>query len=121
MIRDAMRKGRTVELAVAALLNLAFDVVCLGCIVAATGHRIDLAVLLGGYGVPLLLGRSSLLPGGIAVVEVAMTGSYVSLGVPAEVAVVSILVYRVFSFWLPSLAGIPIAIWLQAHLKVRRR
>jgi uncharacterized protein (TIRG00374 family) len=61
------------------------------------------------------------LPGGIAVVEVAMTGSYVSLGVPAEVAVVSILVYRVFSFWLPSLAGIPIAIWLQAHLKVRRR
>lgn len=115
MVRDAIRQGRALEMAFAALLTLAFDLLSLGCVVFAAGRRLGLDVLLGGYGVPLLLGRSSLLPGGIAVVEVAMAGCYVSLGVPAEVAVVATLVYRIFSLWLPSLAGIPIAVWLQAR------
>lgn len=61
------------------------------------------------------LGRSSLLPGGIAVVEVGMIAASVSLGVPTEMAVVAVLAYRLISFWIPTLAGIPVAVLLQTR------
>ena len=72
-------------------------------------------LLIAGYGVPLLLGRSSFVPGGIAVVEVAMAALYGGLGVPANVAVVAVLTYRLISFWLPAAVGIPVAIALQSR------
>lgn len=37
------------------------------------------------------------------------------LGVPASIAVVAVLTYRLISFWLPALAGIPIAVMLQSR------
>ena len=64
----------------------------------AAGHSLHISLLLAGYGVPLLLGRASFLPGGIAVVEVAMTALYGGLGVPADVAVVAVLTYRLIRF-----------------------
>jgi glycosyltransferase 2 family protein len=98
----------------AALLNLFFDIVALEIAFLATGHPVSASVLLAGYGVPLLLGRSSFVPGGVAVVEMGMTAIFVSLGVPSHIAVVAILTYRLISFWLPTLIGIPIAVVLQA-------
>lgn len=115
VVRDAITRGRSSHVALAAVLNLALDLLSLLCVLVASGYPGGVLVLLGGYGVSLLLGRSSLLPGGVAVVEVAMTSSYVSLGVPVEVAVVAVLVYRILSLWLPALAGIPIAVWLQTR------
>ncbi|HMC22813.1 MAG TPA: flippase-like domain-containing protein, partial [Thermoanaerobaculia bacterium] len=61
------------------------------------------------------LGRASFLPGGIAVVEVAMAALYSELGVPPSTAIVAVLTYRLISFWLPALAGIPLAIGLQSQ------
>ena len=71
-------------------------------------------MILAGYGVPLLLGRASFIPGGIAVTEVAMAAVLSGLGIPAAGAVVAVLVYRLISFWIPALIGIPIAVTLQA-------
>ena len=51
---------------------------------------------------------------GIAVVEVAMIALYGGLGVPASIAVVGVLTYRLISFWLPAILGIPIAIALHS-------
>ena len=113
-------RGGGARAAAAAVLNLVFDVATLALAFCATGHPISAVVLLGGYGVPLLLGRSSLLPGGVAVVEIGMTAAYVSLGVPAGVAVVAILAYRLLSFWLPTLVGIPIAVALQTTTSPKR-
>jgi uncharacterized protein (TIRG00374 family) len=81
---------------------------------------LKISLLLAGYGVPILLGRASFLPGGIAVIEVAMAALYGGLGVPASTAVVAVLTYRLISFWLPTAIGIPIAITLQSrkHKKV---
>lgn len=115
VVRATIRNGGALRAFSAACLNLVFDLIAFELVFLATGHPIAPIILLGGYGVPLLLGRSSLIPGGIAVVEVGMTATYVSLGVPTDVAVVGVLAYRLISFWLPTLVGIPIAGYLQTR------
>jgi uncharacterized protein (TIRG00374 family) len=49
------------------------------------------------------------------VIEVAMAALFGGLGVPANAAVIAVLTYRLISFWLPVLIGIPIAVMLQSH------
>jgi len=113
-----MRAGGWARPAICSLLFLVFDVLALRYAFLAAGQHLFISTILAGYGVPLLLGRSSFLPGGIAVVEVAMAALYGGLGVPGNVAVVVVLTYRLISFWLPALVGIPIAIALESR---RRR
>ena len=99
--------------ALGAAINTLFDMLTLYLIFIAAGHRVSPAVLLAGYGLPLLLGKAPLLPGGVGIVESTMTALYTSLGVPNAVAVVVVLIYRFFSFWLPSLVGFPLIPYLQ--------
>jgi uncharacterized protein (TIRG00374 family) len=56
--------------------------------------------------VPQLLGKLTVILGGIGVVETTMVGLYSIFGVPTAISVVVILVYRLFSFWIPTLVGI---------------
>jgi len=80
----------------------------------AAGHAINPGVLLAGYGLPLLLGKMAfVVPGGVGVVEGSMAALYNGLGVPDAVTVVVVLGYRLVSFWIPSLSGFPIAVYLQ--------
>jgi len=110
-----IRAGGWVLPSCCSMLYLTFDLLCLRYAFLAAGHSLHLSLLLAGYGVPLLLGRASFLPGGIAVIEVTMTALYSGLGVPASVAVVAVLTYRLISFWLPALLGVPIAVTLQSR------
>lgn len=116
-----MQRGAAVRATLCALLTVTFDVLTLELAFVAAGHPIGLRTLLAGYGVPLLLGRMSFLPGGIAVIEVAMVAAYVSLGIAPALAVVAVVAYRLISFWLPTLAGIPVAIVLQTRGTVALR
>jgi hypothetical protein len=113
----AMRRGGWVHPVVSSLLVLGFDLGCLACVFLAAGQYIHPTVLIAGYGVPLLLGRASFLPGGIAVTEVAMAALYSGLGIAPNVAVIVVLVYRLISFWLPTFVGIPIAFALHSQRK----
>lgn len=110
-----MRAGGWIRPALCSAMVLTFDLLCLRYAFLAAGEVPKLSLLLAGYGVPILLGRASFLPGGIAVTEVAMAALYGGLGVPANVAVVAVLTYRMISFWLPAVIGIPIAITLQSR------
>jgi uncharacterized protein (TIRG00374 family) len=110
-----MRRGGWVRPTLSSLLVMTFDFLCLRYAFLAAGQHLFITTLLAGYGVPLLLGRSSFLPGGIAVTEVAMAAIFGGLGVPAGPAVVGVLTYRLISFWLPAVIGIPIAIALQSR------
>ncbi len=112
---QTMTSGGWIRPAVFSLLILVFDILCLRYAFIATGAGVHFTVLVAGYGVPILLGRASFLPGGIAVTEVAMAAIYGGLGVPPSAAVVAVLTYRLISFWLPALIGIPIAITLQSR------
>jgi hypothetical protein len=110
-----MRNGAWFRPVCCSLLVLVFDLLCLRYAFLAAGQVVKLSLLVAGYGVPIILGRASFIPGGVAVTEVAMAALFGGLGVPANVAVVSVLTYRLFSFWLPSLIGIPIAATLQSR------
>ena len=98
--------------AAGAVLNTGFDMLTLASLFAAAGHRISPFVLLAGYGVPQLLGKLTVILGGVGVVEASMVGLYYSLHVPNAIAIVVVLAYRLFSFWLPTLLGIALVPYL---------
>ena len=54
-------------------------------------------------------------PGGVGAVEAALIGGLAAFGVPAAVAVPSVLLYRILTTWLPVFAGWPIMRWLSAR------
>ena len=61
-----------------------------------------------------MLGNLLPLPGGIGGVDGGMIGAFVAFGVDVGYAVVAVLTYRAFAFWLPTIPG---AI---AYLQLRR-
>lgn len=54
-------------------------------------------------------------PGGVGAVEAALIGGLAAFGVPAAVAVPSVLLYRVLTCWLPVFIGWPVMRWLTAN------
>ena len=79
----------------------------------AFGEAPPLAVCAQAYFVGLLANLLPL-PGGIGGVDGGMIGALLAFGVDPGLAVVAVLVYRGFAFWLPTLPG---AI---AYLQLRR-
>jgi uncharacterized membrane protein YbhN (UPF0104 family) len=79
----------------------------------AFGHAPPIAVVIQAYFVGLLANLLPL-PGGIGGVDGGMIGALIAFGVDGGQAVVAVLVYRGFAFWLPTLPG---AI---AYLQLRR-
>jgi uncharacterized protein (TIRG00374 family) len=79
----------------------------------AFGHAPPIAVVIQAYFVGLLANLLPL-PGGIGGVDGGMIGALIAFDVDPGVAVVAVLVYRGFAFWLPTLPG---AI---AYLQLRR-
>jgi uncharacterized protein (TIRG00374 family) len=110
---DTLREGEWKRPLLGTVFNFGFDMLSLYFLFIAAGHAVNPGVLLIGYGLPLLLGKTPFLPGGVGIVEGSMAALYSGLGVPDEVAVVVILSYRALSFWLPSLIGFPVILYLQ--------
>ena len=91
-----------------AFRNWAFDLLCLAFSIKAAGAQVPwwgivLAWAAGSGGASL-----NLTPGGLGVVEVALTGALVALGVPSTQALTAVLVYRAITFWLAIVVGWPI-------------
>lgn len=111
---DVLRSGGWRGPAVGAIMNTGFDMITLYFLFVAAGHSVSLGVLLTGYGLPLLFGKMAFfVPGGVGIVEGTMAAIYGGLGVQSSIMVVVILVYRMISFWLPTLLGFPLAAYLQ--------
>lgn len=111
---DMLNNGSWQRPAIIAAFSISFDMLTLYFFFIAAGHPVGPSVLLVGYGLPLLFGKMAfLIPGGVGVVESTMAALYTGLGVPGPVAVVVVLSYRIFSFWIPTLIGFPIAFYLQ--------
>lgn len=103
---DVLVRGGWRSPVLGAVLNTGFDMLTLGLLFRAASYRADASILLAGYGVPQLLGKSTVILGGAGVVEAGMAALYVVLGVPRAIAIVAVLGYRLLSFWLPTLIGI---------------
>jgi uncharacterized membrane protein YbhN (UPF0104 family) len=90
-----------------------FDISVLWAAFHAFGGSPDVTVVVMAYFVGQL-GNVLPLPGGIGGVDGAMIGAFSALGVSSSLAVVSVLAYRAFAFWLPTLPG------AVAYLQLRR-
>jgi len=90
-----------------------FDIAVLWASFHAFGGSPDIPIVIMAYFVGML-GNVLPLPGGIGGVDGAMIGAFSAFGVSSSLAVVAVLTYRAFAFWLPTLPG---AI---AYLQLRR-
>ncbi|MGH2913465.1 MAG: lysylphosphatidylglycerol synthase transmembrane domain-containing protein [Solirubrobacteraceae bacterium] len=90
-----------------------FDIAVLWTAFHAFGGSPPTAVVVMSYFVGML-GNVLPLPGGIGGVDGAMIGAFTAFGISADLAVVSVLAYRAFAFWLPTLPG------AVAYLQLRR-
>jgi uncharacterized protein (TIRG00374 family) len=81
-----------------------FDIAVLWACFHAFGHAPPQAVIVMCYFLGML-GNALPLPGGIGGVDGGMIGAFTAFGVNVELSVVSVLAYRAFAFWLPTLPG----------------
>jgi uncharacterized membrane protein YbhN (UPF0104 family) len=105
-VRDALRHLRSRDPALlGALAYWAFQIGVLWAAFKAFGAPPPLAVLIAGFFVGML-GNLLPLPGGVGGVEGGLIGAYAAFDVNAGLALVAVLVFRAFTFWLPLIPGV---------------
>jgi uncharacterized membrane protein YbhN (UPF0104 family) len=82
----------------------AFDIAVLWSAFHAFGAPPPLPVIVMAYFVGMLANVLPL-PGGIGGVDGGMIGALIAFGVDGSLALLAVLVYRAFSFWLPTIPG----------------
>ena len=88
----------------ALLLSLSY-IAALSACVAAFGGSVPIAKIGVVYLTGSALGSIIPTPGGLGAVEAALTAGLTTAGVPGAVAVSSVLLFRLLTFWLPVPAG----------------
>jgi len=100
-VRDARRLIKRGNLGLlGAIMWWAFDIACLWACFKAFGDSPAVGVLVIGYFVGMLANTLPL-PGGVGGVDGGMIGMFVAFGVNPATAIVAVLAYRFFAFWLP--------------------
>lgn len=105
--------------ALGSFMGVGLDALCMYFVFVAAQRPVAFGVLLAGYGIPLLVGKVGIIPGGVGLVEGMMVAIFSGVGVPTATAVSVVLGFRVLSFWLPNLAGFGIMPLLQTSRRVR--
>jgi len=104
-VRTALRLIRAREVGLlGGVLWWAFDIATLWAAFHAFGEAPPWAVIVMAYFVGMIANTLPI-PGGIGGVEGGMIGAFVAFDVNAGLAVVAVLVYRAFAFWLPTIPG----------------
>ncbi|KAA2252689.1 flippase-like domain-containing protein [Solihabitans fulvus] len=89
------------------MLNWVFDLACLAaCCLAVGVHGLSPGLLLVTYAAGMFVSGLGLVPGGLGVVEAALTTALVAGGVPAQPALAAVVLYRLLSF-----AGVVVLGW----------
>ena len=88
-----------------ALGNWLFDYLALLAAITAVGSKPRPTLVLLAYSASMVLAMIPITPGGLGFVEAGLTGLLALAGVSAGDAVLSVLAYRLVSFWLPLPAG----------------
>jgi uncharacterized membrane protein YbhN (UPF0104 family) len=89
----------------AAAANRMLDYAALVAALVAFGARVRPAEVLLAYVVAQAFAIIPITPGGVGFVDAGLTTLLVLVGVPADTALIGVLLYRLFSFWLPIPLG----------------
>jgi len=93
------------------LLNLAYIGVLIACI-NAFGGSLNIAVIAVVYLAGATLGQAAPTPGGLGAVEAALSAGLTAAGLDGGIAVSAVLLYRLVTFWLPTVPGYWAFTWL---------
>jgi uncharacterized protein (TIRG00374 family) len=85
--------------------NWLLDAASLGVFLAAFGHWVSPDGLLIAFCLANVLAAIPVTPGGLGVVEAVLTPTLVGFGTPKEIAILGVISYRIFNFWMPIPAG----------------
>jgi uncharacterized membrane protein YbhN (UPF0104 family) len=95
------------------------DIACLWAALQLVGGRqITISALVLAYSGGYVLSRRSLPAGGAGFVEVALTLALAGMGVAFAAAVIAVLIYRLFNFWLPI---VPALVFIPSLRSLRQR
>ncbi len=86
------------------LLNLAYIAVLFACI-AAFGGSLNIALVAVVYLAGATIGQAAPTPGGLGAVEAALAAGLTAAGLDAGTAVSAVLLYRMITFWAPTVPG----------------
>ncbi len=95
--------------------RVGFDYGCLLCALRATGADPQPSLVLLAYSAAGIIGLFPVTPGGLGIVEASLSGLLILADTRAANAFLATLAYRIASYWLPLLAGLP------AYLLFRHR
>jgi uncharacterized protein (TIRG00374 family) len=90
----------------AALGNQLFDFLALYVSLLAVGSHVEPVLVLLAFVAGSALAMIPITPGGLGFVEAGLTGVLTLAGVTPDHAVLAVLLYRLFSYWLPLPAGL---------------
>jgi len=88
-----------------ALANWILDAAALWVFLRAFGTSLNPINLIVAFGLAGVLAAIPITPGGLGLVEAALTPTLVGFGVPANTATISVLCWRFAQFWLPIPLG----------------
>jgi uncharacterized membrane protein YbhN (UPF0104 family) len=94
------------------------DILCLWAALQIVRSQLSVAALVLAYSGGYVLTRRALPAGGAGLVEVALTFALVGMGLQFVPALVGVIIYRLFNFWLPI---VPALILLPALRDLRAR
>lgn len=106
-VHDLARNPRLLRRATLwATLNWLLDAGSLWVMLLAFGRVVDPDSLLVAYGVANVLAAIPITPGGLGIVEAVIPTILAGFGTPRGVAILGVIGYRLFNFWLPIPVGV---------------
>ena len=114
LMSSGVRTGRVV---VWAFANWFLDATCLFLSIRAFGVTPHLGGLLSTYALVALLALLPVTPGGLGLVEGVAVPALVSFGTPHGAALLGVLTWRLFQFWLPIPSALATYLWLRLRFR----
>ncbi|MFM7211372.1 MAG: YbhN family protein, partial [Actinomycetota bacterium] len=112
LITVAQRPAKLVEgIGGILLLNAAY-IACLVACVRAFGGDTNIAAIAVVYLAGATIGQAAPTPGGLGAVEAALAAGLTAAGLPGGLAVSSVLLFRLVTFWIPTVPGYLSFNWL---------
>jgi uncharacterized protein (TIRG00374 family) len=94
------------------LLNFGY-ILCLAACIEAFGGDLSIAAIAVVYLTGSVIGQAAPTPGGLGAVEAAMAAGLTAAGLDAGLALSAVLLFRVITFWIPTVPGWFAFNWLQ--------
>lgn len=112
LITVAQRPSKLIEgIGGILLLNLGYIITLIACVRAFDGD-LNVAAIAVVYLAGATIGQAAPTPGGLGAVEAALAAGLTAAGLPGGIAVSSVLLFRLITFWIPTIPGYFAFTWL---------